>query len=105
MISFRYLYVTAYVGASITTKGDFNDEPMDDVCKNTTNISEKETAPEDNESKKYKLSDHQFFQLFFILDESFELHDVGNQPVATDICDSCEESAMSEQSRCKYDSI
>ena len=42
---------------------------------------------------------------FFILDESFELHDVGNQPVATDICDSCEESAMSEQSQCKYDSI
>ena len=45
------------------------------------------------------------FSNFFILDESFELHDVGNQPVATDLCDSYEESAMSEQSRCKYDSI
>ena len=49
------------------------------------------------------ISSSNFF--FLILDESFELHDVENQPVATDLCDSYEESAMSEQSQCKYDSI
>merc|ERR1711915_940599 len=67
--------------ASIKTREDFNDKYRDDVCKNTTNTSEKETEPEENGN------------------ESFELHDVENQPVATDLCDSYEESAMSEQSR------
>ena len=57
---------TTYAGASIKTREDFNDKYKDDVCKNTTNTSEKETEPEENGSKKYQLSDHQFFQLFFL---------------------------------------